>query len=484
MAVNYKIPPTFSEESNYGVWKNEVDIWRLVTDLDKKKQALAVALRLSGKPREVALEIPSGSLNADDGMTVLINTLDSVFLTDEHDNSYLAYTQFEQFRKLSDMCMNDYIIDFERLYNKTKKFNMELPDTVLAFKLLDSCQLSLQEKQLALTATKGDKSYLSMKSALKRIFGDKMNNQNLSERSIKFKEESAFYTGQQRYQGKSKNFNKFQTRSKGKTNPLNKYGKPSRCSICQSIFHWRKDCPDDDKSRVNIITTEYDNEQKPEQCNALFTKESHNQHEIFVIESLGSAIIDTACTRTVCGKQWLQHFIEQLDIHDREQVISVPSNKAFKFGDGKTVYSFKLVTIPATISGTKCTINTEVVSADIPLLLSKESLQKAGTVLDLKNDKAEMFNQPVQLELTSSGHYCINILSENVNTIEPEDITLIANGDIHSKFNKQTLEKLHKQFGHASVDRLKRLLQSAEIDTSEWLPVIKDIIKECEVCTI
>ena len=37
MAMNYKVPPTFSEECNYDGWKNEVEIWRLVTDLDKKK---------------------------------------------------------------------------------------------------------------------------------------------------------------------------------------------------------------------------------------------------------------------------------------------------------------------------------------------------------------------------------------------------------------------------------------------------------------
>lgn len=34
--------------------------------------------------------------------------------------------------------------------------------------------------------------------------------------------------------------------------------------------------------------------------------------EIFLTESLGSAIIDTACTRTVCGGKWLESYVNDL----------------------------------------------------------------------------------------------------------------------------------------------------------------------------
>ena len=51
---NYKIPPPLNKDTNYESWKNEVAIWRLVTDVHKKKQALAMALSLTGKAREKA----------------------------------------------------------------------------------------------------------------------------------------------------------------------------------------------------------------------------------------------------------------------------------------------------------------------------------------------------------------------------------------------------------------------------------------------
>ena len=46
---------------------------------------------------------------------------------------------------------------------------MKLPDTVLAFKLLDCARLTDEQKQLVLTLG-NDLKLLSMKSALKRIF--------------------------------------------------------------------------------------------------------------------------------------------------------------------------------------------------------------------------------------------------------------------------------------------------------------------------
>ena len=66
--------------------------------------------------------------------------------------------------------MEDYIIDFEQRYTRMKKYSMTLPDTVLAFKLLDTAWLDDRSRQLAWTAST-ELTFSSMKSALKRVFG-------------------------------------------------------------------------------------------------------------------------------------------------------------------------------------------------------------------------------------------------------------------------------------------------------------------------
>ena len=483
MAQNYKNPPVFLDEKDYDTWKNEIEIWRLMTDLSKKKQALAVTLTLSGKARETAIQVPAASLNADDGMDVLISELDKCFLQEVKDSAYQAYKNFDTFVRSDTQSCNDYIIEFEHKYNRAKKFKMELPDAILAFKLLESANLSEKEKQLALTACH-DLTFMNMKSALKRIFGS-IQCSNDSASSIQVKQESAFYTENQRKSGQryrqyGKRFEKpsSQPNFKG-TNPLNKFGKRSQCAICKSTFHWAKDCPHNtDRDSVNITA---DSDDVEEVNITLFTKEQNklSDAEIFMIESQCSAVIDTACTRTVCGEKWFNDFSDTID--ERKITIS-PSEKLFRFGDGKTVKSFSKAKIPVCIGKKKCHIETEILKSNIPLLLSKSSLKKAGTILDLSKDKAVMFDEPVELHFTSSGHYCIDILDKSNQPVITEDEILVVDDDMDESKKRNMLQKLHRQFGHASYDRLKKLLQSAGNDDRKTFELLQETIEKCDTC--
>lgn len=128
-----------------------------------------MTLGLEGRAREITLGISADRLDNDDGMTTLLE-LDGVFLKEEKDRVYEAYSHFDHIIKDSSISMVDYIIDFEQRY-RMKRY-MTLPDAVLAFKLLDTACLDEKNRQLALTACT-ELTFMSMKSALKRIFGGK-----------------------------------------------------------------------------------------------------------------------------------------------------------------------------------------------------------------------------------------------------------------------------------------------------------------------
>lgn len=257
----------------------------------KKKQALAITLSLLGRARESALEIAAHDLNTDTGMDVLLTKLDSVFLKEERDRQYEVYTEFDRINRPSDMSMVDYIIAFERRYNKIHKFKMELPDAVLAFKLLDTVGLNTKEKQLALTAC-STISFDNMKSALKRIFGDNVSSPQEGD--------SAYFTKCTGKCERSSNSEQPQRIAAG-TNPLDKYGRRTRCAVCQSTYHWVKDCPN--KTEHEKLAKAVASKSDVEECNiALFSNESPSDTQIFMMEALGSAVIDTACTRTVWRK--------------------------------------------------------------------------------------------------------------------------------------------------------------------------------------
>ena len=53
------------------------------------------------------------------------------------------------------------------------------------------------------------------------------------------------------------------------------------------------------------------------------------------------------------------------------------------------------VIFPVVIADKKCKIKAEIVKEIIPLLLSKSSLKKAQTVIDLDNDKASILGKEI-----------------------------------------------------------------------------------------
>ena len=488
MASSYKNPPSLEEGKSYEQWKTEVNMWKRVTDLERRKRGLALALSLQGKAREIAVKINIDTLNVDDGVDNLIAELDKVFEKDKKDQAYSAYRAFDTYKRLDSVKMCDYIIQFEQNYNNCKGFQMTLPDAVLAFKMLDNAGLTESERQLALTACTSIK-FEDMKTALNRIFGGKSSS-DLSDTPVRVKEE--VFVAQKGFGRGRSNQRSYNQRSREvthdrrpKINPSYN-GVVSRCRYCDSKLHWIKDCPhknNDDANNVNIVdngAVSCDNETVNI---TLFSAEDPlTPQKVFVIEAQNAAVIDTACTKTVCGTEWLHNFIDCLEI-DHCNLTCESSHVPFKFGDGETVYSYQSVRIPARISDISCFIQTEVVDCKIPLLLSKESLKRAKTVLDLSNDRVTMFGKPVELHLTSTGHYCVNIVGGKTpgSRVNSEEILTVTSG-MKVEDKKKTVVKLHRQFGHASSEKLIALLKSAGSVESDVKDIVNEVCSTCIIC--
>ena len=110
---NFRNPPIFDPKINtYEFWKNELEVWKLVTDLKPEKQALAVSLSLQGNARDTAMAIEAKTLATAEGMDLLIQRLDSVFLKDDKDRSYEAYKSFDNYHRTEDVStLQTYLVD-------------------------------------------------------------------------------------------------------------------------------------------------------------------------------------------------------------------------------------------------------------------------------------------------------------------------------------------------------------------------------------
>ena len=63
---------------------------------------------------------------------------------------------------------------------------------------------------------------------------------------------------------------------------------------------------------------------------------------------------------------------------DRKKIGQRVGERTFKFGGGTRLKSTAEYSLPAVIAGKEVTINTDVVDSDIPLLLSRSAMKKAG----------------------------------------------------------------------------------------------------------
>ena len=98
-----------------------------------------------------------------------------------------------------------------------------------------------------------------------------------------------------------------------------------------------------------------------------------------------------------------------------------------QFSNLVMVGQLNLIEIPVIIEDIPVLLTTDVISFGIPLFLSKESMKRANTVIDFKNDYVELFGKKINLFFTSSGHYCIPIKNVTNNIEMFNDVNNVLN---------------------------------------------------------
>ena len=87
--------------------------------------------------------------------------------------AFIAYEEIETFQRPPSMRILDYINEFERRNNKIKSKKIELPDAVLAYRLLKSANVSEQKQTLA-RATISKSTFEDMEKQLRQFLTNKL----------------------------------------------------------------------------------------------------------------------------------------------------------------------------------------------------------------------------------------------------------------------------------------------------------------------
>ena len=130
-------------------------------------------------------------------------------------------------------------------------------------------------------------------------------------------------------------------------------------------------------------------------------------------ESANKGVLDSGCTAVLSGNVWLNDYVKMLPNSLKNQVTRVDSKKRFQFGGEYILKSEGKFSIPAVIMGRKCIIQTDVVNSDIPLILSKQCLQKMRAKIDYETNEAIIFGKYTVLNETTAGHHTVDISPVN-----------------------------------------------------------------------
>ena len=204
-----------------------------------------------------------------------------------------------------------------------------------------------------------------------------------------------------------------------------------------------------------------------------------------VAETWCCAVLDSGASSTVCGATWFDEFATSLPEGEKSKIKFAASEKSYRFGDGKVVKAIRNAVIPAYFGNWATLISTDIVDTEIPLLLSKTTMKRAGMKLDFDEDTLDVFGEKIHLTTTNSGLYSFS-LTKSVHLLEKleqpnQSFTLRVTSE-HS--TKDIARKLHRSFAHPSADKIIRLLDKSGPNWSNNKDLKAEIKRTSDSCSI
>jgi len=398
------------------------------------------------RPEEIASQ--------EDGVTKILQFLDAHIGKPSKSLKFQCLREIVEFKRKQGQEFAEYAKHFEYLVSKAENAGLKtLSNDIKAGFIMNNANLSAQQIELlnsVVDLSDDEKLYDNVKQKmfdmLTNVFGIKKeeNSDSLSDAFFTQHEQAfAAWTKRKNNFQKGRGGGNFQNntynnasnghnnhtsnfqKGNGSVNPKDPRGRILQCRICLSIKHLQRECPYNAKNQNNSqkqkghrqafvvegetsdteddipehILTELEDEPAPDNNTQKYIFFTTDKKELskFTAEALNAAALDTCCSSSVTGIKWIRIYMEAIPKH-LKHLLSGPheSRTSFTFGNQQSLSSLGLYKIPVIIANEIHELEIDVISSDIPLLLSKEHMKKLGIAINLIDDTATANRKPIK----------------------------------------------------------------------------------------
>ncbi len=527
--------PVLSKARSYETWKKEIELWCKITDIKKEKLGITIALALPDDECHFGTDIKSEilenltveQLESPEGPVHITDYLDKILSKDKTVDKFQRFKDFVNCKRKDNQNIDDFLRNFDSHVNRLKGVGQKIDGDIITFMLILNANLERWEVSMIMSKLDFDEVLLvydKAKKQMRQVLGNTISSasetpEGKSKDSFTIKSEpvedvlaansyrGGFRRGQGNnrgrgqgrgngYQGNRPNNNgskPFQSGGKpvGKKNGIGRDGNQLRCNKCESTYHFIRDCPHKNES-VNYTETT-DNSQSNENEHVFFSDIALKASDPktmahFTAEAINCAALDTCCSSSVAGEEWMKIYIASLPGNMKDMVLGpMKGNKTFQFGNLGLLKSVGRYRIPAMIAGKLDQLEVDVISSDIPLLLSKKDMKKRGMILNLNEDKvyfSKNNNKSEDLFTSSAGHYILPLLEKSGEVCQVEEVLAVDFKSCEDNECQKALLKLHKQFGHRPKKCFVDLLKGANAWQPRMGSMLDKIIDGCEACIL
>ena len=142
---------------------------------------------------------------------------------------------------------------------------------------------------------------------------------------------------------------------------------------------------------------------------------SDGSFEAFIAETVdfaGYMVLDTACQRSCCSREWLDVHVKILNNYNMDAKI-ISANDTFQFGAGPPKSSHQRAYFPISFDGQDTqglVLGASVVDAKIPFLVSRLVFERLGAIIDFLNKQLHLTKLGIIVPLVlKHGHLAVKI---------------------------------------------------------------------------